>query len=178
MDVQEIERRLKLIELKEREIALKERELAYAKEAKKEMLSSPRKCIDCKGTTKYYAMDGDVYCSLHKPKSYPTSSTKSDFEKLSIFDADKIYSLGIPIVTPQVERYVDNDYNRKLGRSGKIMGTSVDKKDKVKTYTDNDYNRKLGRVGKIIGTAVESKKTKIKGYTRSDGVHVKSHYRK
>ena len=178
MDLDEIERRFKLLELKEREVALKERELALAKETKKELSSSPRKCIDCKGPTFYYAMEGSNYCSLHKPKSYPKKVTYIEknsprnvigVESISIFDSS--------IVTPHVERYVYNDHNRRLGRVGKVMGTAVESSDKVKRYADNDHNRRLGRVGKVIGTAVESSKTKVKAHTRGNGTRVKSYYR-
>ncbi|XP_021351231.1 serine/threonine-protein kinase HT1-like [Mizuhopecten yessoensis] len=62
--------------------------------------------------------------------------------------------------------YVDNSYNRSVGRVGMDHGTAVMSKSSSsstsqssspKTYVDNAYNRNLGRVGMDHGTAVMSK---------------------
>ena len=63
--------------------------------------------------------------------------------------------------------YVDNAYNRQLGRVGKLLGTHVVSKSgsvsyssetsSQRCYVDNAYNRQLGRVGKLLGTHVVSK---------------------
>ena len=68
--------------------------------------------------------------------------------------------------------YVDNPYNRELGRIGKPVGTHVVHRDgsidissnrtvcasssssSQRCYVDNPYNRELGRVGKPVGTHV------------------------
>ena len=64
--------------------------------------------------------------------------------------------------------YVDNEYNRKLGRVGKPVGTHVVSRSGEVTitksagesgqrcYVDNPYNRKLGRVGMPLGSCVVS----------------------
>ena len=57
--------------------------------------------------------------------------------------------------------YVDNAYNRKLGRVGMPLGTRVVSSTGgsvpgERYYVDNAYNRKLGRVGMPLGTRVVS----------------------
>ncbi|KAK3103654.1 hypothetical protein FSP39_020785 [Pinctada imbricata] len=62
--------------------------------------------------------------------------------------------------------YVDNAYNRSLGRVGMEHGSMVASRSgntgscgssgSTKTYVDNSYNRSLGRVGMEHGTAVVS----------------------
>ena len=68
--------------------------------------------------------------------------------------------------------YVDNAYNRKVGRVGETLGTHVvstsgnnscsvsssSKPSSQSCYVDNAYNRKLGRVGEPLGTHVVSRK--------------------
>lgn len=61
--------------------------------------------------------------------------------------------------------YVDNAYNRRLGRVGKPIGTAVvsskafyssgnnNNSSGQRLYVDNPMNRKLGRVGKPLGSA-------------------------
>ena len=74
--------------------------------------------------------------------------------------------------------YVDNAYNRRLGRVGLPHGSAVVSRSSSRasraesppsspfsrsgcgTYVDNSYNRKLGRVGMDYGTAVVSKSSK------------------
>ncbi|XP_064632479.1 probable serine/threonine-protein kinase DDB_G0271682 [Lineus longissimus] len=65
--------------------------------------------------------------------------------------------------------YVDNSYNRSLGRVGMEHGTAVESRSSAtaarssgfssstRTYADNSYNRSLGRVGMEHGTAVASR---------------------
>ena len=71
--------------------------------------------------------------------------------------------------------YVDNAYNRELGRVGKTVGTHVVHSDgsigissnrtvcasssssSQRCYVDNAYNQELGRVGKPVGTHVVHK---------------------
>ena len=71
--------------------------------------------------------------------------------------------------------YVDNAYNRRLGRVGKPLGSHPVSKQSApssssatsssvngtgsKTYVDNAYNRKLGRVGKPLGSHPVSKQS-------------------
>ena len=71
--------------------------------------------------------------------------------------------------------YVDNTYNRQLGRVGKPLGThvvstsgggsvttrSTSSSSGERCYVDNEYNRQLGRVGKPVGTHVVSRSGKI-----------------
>jgi hypothetical protein len=54
--------------------------------------------------------------------------------------------------------YVDNAYNRQLGRVGLPLGTAKVPAPKIRTYMDNPQNQKLGRVGKPIGSMVFHKK--------------------
>ena len=74
--------------------------------------------------------------------------------------------------------YVDNAYNRRLGRVGLPQGSAVVSRSSSRasraesppsspfshsgcgTYVDNSYNRKLGRVGMEYGTAVVSRSSK------------------
>lgn len=64
--------------------------------------------------------------------------------------------------------YVDNSYNRSVGRVGLEVGTAVisrssgssyggDSSSSGRTYVDNSYNRSHGRVGLPVGSAVISK---------------------
>lgn len=58
--------------------------------------------------------------------------------------------------------YVDNAYNRSVGRVGLPVGSAVISKNTIggintRTYADNPQNRSLGRVGLSHGTAVDSK---------------------
>ena len=80
--------------------------------------------------------------------------------------------------------YVDNDYNRQLGRVGEPLGTHVvsttngptsrSSRDTSSTnggqrcYVDNEYNRKLGRVGKPLGSHVVSRSGEV---TSTGGGH-------
>ncbi|KAL4238760.1 hypothetical protein ACF0H5_003468 [Mactra antiquata] len=64
-------------------------------------------------------------------------------------------------------RYVDNAYNRKLGRVGLPHGEAVVYKNEerpregtTRVYVDNPQNQKLGRVGLPLGCKVFSSKTK------------------
>lgn len=56
--------------------------------------------------------------------------------------------------------YVDNAYNRRLGRVDLPFGStsqSTTSESSQKTYVDNPYNRRLGRVGKPLGSSPVSK---------------------
>ncbi|KAK3090079.1 hypothetical protein FSP39_008984 [Pinctada imbricata] len=58
--------------------------------------------------------------------------------------------------------YVDNAYNRRIGRVGLPVGSFVVSKNSSfgssgKTYVDNAYNRALGRVGMPHGSMVVSR---------------------
>ncbi|OWF52404.1 Serine/threonine-protein kinase [Mizuhopecten yessoensis] len=58
--------------------------------------------------------------------------------------------------------YVDNAYNRRLGRVGMPLGSMIVSRgssgfSSSKTYVDNAYNRSVGRVGLEHGTAVISR---------------------
>ena len=65
--------------------------------------------------------------------------------------------------------YVDNAYNRKLGRVGKPIGTHVvsrtNKSDAVRYYSDNPDNRRLDRVGKPIPMSGYRSQKIIQNYT-------------
>ena len=69
--------------------------------------------------------------------------------------------------------YVDNAYNRQLGRVGEPLGTHVvsttgggsttrsSSSGGQRCYVDNEYNRQLGRVGKPVGTHVVSRSGEV-----------------
>ncbi|KAL3884067.1 hypothetical protein ACJMK2_030289 [Sinanodonta woodiana] len=81
--------------------------------------------------------------------------------------------------TSSPKTYVDNSYNRSLGRVGMEHGSMVVSKSDssrakenqyaTETYADNDYNRRHGRAGLEKGSMVLSKKdTSLSSYTDSD----------
>ena len=98
--------------------------------------------------------------------------------------------------------YVDNAYNRRVGRVGKPLGTHVihsstasavhsestrstlQSSSSSQCYVDNAYNRRVGRVGKPLGTHVIHSSTSsgagavhVSGYTRADGTQVSGYTR-
>ena len=65
--------------------------------------------------------------------------------------------------------YVDNAFNRKLGRVGKPIGTHVvsrtNKSDAVRYYSDNPDNRHLDRVGKVVTRRENHQRRIMENYT-------------
>ncbi|XP_055872689.1 uncharacterized protein LOC106052698 isoform X4 [Biomphalaria glabrata] len=75
--------------------------------------------------------------------------------------------LGSSVSSSGSKTYVDNAYNRSLGRVGLEHGTAVHHRDDSRTgsssssrmYADNALNRNLDRVGLELGTAVHHKES-------------------
>ncbi|XP_053372625.1 uncharacterized protein LOC123559949 [Mercenaria mercenaria] len=92
---------------------------------------------------------------LHHSKAR-THELERKYQLERTFGYDEIPSVTMP------RTYVDNAYNRSVGRAGLPVGSAVISKNTVcgmntKTYVDNAYNRQLGRVGMSHGSAVVSK---------------------
>ena len=110
--------------------------------------------------------DGTVVKPHTRSKPSSTKSKASSTETISSTKSNE--SAGSPRV------YVDNAYNRKLGRVGKAIGTHVvsrtttDKSDAVRYYVNNSYNRHLGRAGKPIPKRGKRPKEIIEKYGPKD----------